>query len=55
LPNGALTADTFERVFQRLDVFSLRESLEKYGRTVFSTLSEKQIVLDGKNLKAYRL
>jgi hypothetical protein len=27
LPNGAPSADTFERVFRRLDVESLRESL----------------------------
>jgi predicted transposase YbfD/YdcC len=51
LANGAPCADTFERVFQRLDVDSLRESLSLHGRELLSCLAEKQIVLDGKKLK----
>ena len=51
LPNGTPCADTFERVFQRLDVGQLRESLSLYGHQLLSSLSEKQICLDGKKLK----
>ena len=51
LPNGAPSADTFERVFQRLDVASLRESLYKHGRELLDCLAEKQICLDGKKHK----
>jgi len=51
LPNGAPSADTFERVFKQLSSSSLQECLQKYGKDILSTLSEKQIVLDGKKLK----
>jgi predicted transposase YbfD/YdcC len=51
LPNGAPSADTFERVFQRIEPKSLQNCLQSYGKDILSTLSEKQIVLDGKKLK----
>jgi predicted transposase YbfD/YdcC len=52
LANGAPSADTFERVFQRLEVSALQTCLETYGKEVLAgCLSEKQIVLDGKKLK----
>lgn len=51
LPNGTPSADTFERVFKRLDADALRESLTLYGQELLSSLAEKQIVLDGKKLK----
>ena len=51
LPNGAPSADTFERVFQRIDPSALQNCLQSYGKDILSTLSEKQIVFDGKKLK----
>jgi len=51
LPNGVPSVDTFERVFKRLDVESLRNCLCNFGKEILSGLAEKQIVLDGKKLK----
>jgi predicted transposase YbfD/YdcC len=51
LPNGAPSADTYERVFKCLDVESLKNCLARYGKEILSSLAEKQIVLDGKKLK----
>ena len=51
LPNGTPYADTFERVFKKLKSASLQSCLEHYGKSILETLSEKQIVLDGKKLK----
>lgn len=51
LPNGAPSGDTFERVFKSLEVSSLKQCLELYGKDILSCLAEKQIVLDGKKLK----
>ncbi|KAA6335295.1 hypothetical protein EZS27_016460 [termite gut metagenome] len=51
LPNGAPSADTFERVFKLIKSDSLQEILETYGKDILSCLAEKQIVLDGKKLK----
>lgn len=51
LPNGAPSADTFERVFRCLDTKSLNECLMAYGQDILSILMEKQIVLDGKKLR----
>lgn len=51
LPNGAPSADTFERVFRSLDTTSLNECLIAYGQDILSVLMEKQIVLDGKKLR----
>jgi len=51
LPNGAPSSDTFERVFKKLKSASLQSCLNNYGREILGSLSEKQIVLDGKKLK----
>jgi recombination DNA repair RAD52 pathway protein len=51
LPNGAASADTYERVFKRLDPDSLKICLEAYGQNILTCLAEKQIILDGKALK----
>jgi predicted transposase YbfD/YdcC len=51
LPNGVPSADTFERVFKKLKRESLQSCLEHYGKEILGSLSEKQIVLDGKKLK----
>jgi predicted transposase YbfD/YdcC len=51
LPNGAPSADTFERVFRNLEPSALQECLSNYGKDILSTLAEKQIILDGKKLK----
>ncbi|KAA6343566.1 hypothetical protein EZS27_008779 [termite gut metagenome] len=51
LPNGAPSADTFERVFKPIKADSLQEILETCGRETVSRLAEKQIVLDGKKLR----
>ncbi len=51
LPNGAASADTYERVFKRLDPGSLKRCLESYGQNILICLAGKQIVLDGKALK----
>jgi predicted transposase YbfD/YdcC len=51
LPNGVPSVDTFERVFKKLKSESLQTCLENYGKEILSSLSEKQIVLDGKKLK----
>jgi hypothetical protein len=51
LPNGVSSADTFESVFKKLKSESLQSCLESYGKEILESLSEKQIVLDGKKLK----
>ena len=51
LPNGAPSADTFERVFKKLKSESLQTCLDSYGKDILERLIEKQIVLDGKKLK----
>jgi predicted transposase YbfD/YdcC len=51
LPNGVPSVDTFERVFKKLKSESLQACLEKYGKELLCSLSEKQIVLDGKKLR----
>jgi len=51
LPNGAPSADTFERVFKKLKSESLQSCLHIYGKEILGSLTEKQIVLDGKKLK----
>jgi predicted transposase YbfD/YdcC len=51
LPNGAPSPDTFERVFKKLKSASLQTCLESYGKDILESLSEKQIVLDGKKLR----
>jgi predicted transposase YbfD/YdcC len=51
LPHGAPSVDTFERVFKKLKSESLQSCLDSYGKELLGSLSEKQIVLDGKKLK----
>jgi predicted transposase YbfD/YdcC len=51
LPNGAPSADTFERVFKLLNPNAIKECLSNYGKDILSCLAEKQIALDGKKLK----
>jgi predicted transposase YbfD/YdcC len=51
LPHGVPSVDTFERVFKRLKSESLQRCLDSYGKEILESLSEKQIVLDGKKLK----
>ena len=51
LPNGVPSADTFERLFKKLKSESLQSCLEHYGKEILGSLSEKQIVLDGKKLR----
>lgn len=51
LPNGIPSHDTFNRVFQILDVSILKKCLTDYGKELIDILSEKQICLDGKKLK----
>jgi predicted transposase YbfD/YdcC len=51
LPNGAPWVDTFERVFKKLKSESLQSCLNLYGKEILESLSEKQIVLDGKKFR----
>jgi predicted transposase YbfD/YdcC len=51
LPHGAPSADTFERVFKRIDAKSLQSCLSTYGKEILGTLAEKQVILDGKKLR----
>ena len=51
LPNGTPSADTFERVFQRLDPNAIQSCLSQYGKELLNSLVEKQVILDGKKLK----
>ncbi len=51
LPNGVPSADTFERVFKRLDSQAFEQCLHHYGQALLSDLCEKQLILDGKKLK----
>lgn len=51
LPNGSPSADTFERIFRKLEPEALRICLDTYRKNLIDSLAEKQIVLDGKKLK----
>ena len=51
LPGGAPSSDTYRRVFNSLEVPSLKKCLELHGKEILSGLAEKQIILDGKKLK----
>ncbi|KAA6323994.1 hypothetical protein EZS27_026632, partial [termite gut metagenome] len=42
-PNGAPSADTYERVFKLIKADSLQEILETYGKEILNCLAEKQI------------
>ena len=51
LPNGAPSSDTYRRVFNCLEVESLKNCLSLHGQEILAGLAEKQIILDGKKLK----
>jgi predicted transposase YbfD/YdcC len=51
LPGGAPSSDTYRRVFNRLDVESLKMCLNLHGKEILNGLAEKQICLDGKKLR----
>jgi predicted transposase YbfD/YdcC len=51
LPNGLPSSDTYRRVFNSLDVDSLKNCLHLHGKEILSNLAEKQIILDGKKLR----
>lgn len=51
LPNGCPSADTFERVLQRIEPQSLYACLQVYGKELISDLDGKHIAIDGKRLK----
>jgi predicted transposase YbfD/YdcC len=51
LPNGVPSVDTFERVFRKLKSESVQSCLESYGKEILDSLSEKQLVLDGKKIR----
>ena len=42
--------DTFERLMSAVELSEIELCLKKYGRKFLDTLSEKQVVLDGKKL-----
>lgn len=48
LPHGAPSEDTFRRVFERINPDELESCLRLYGKNILETLSEKQIIIDGK-------
>jgi hypothetical protein len=51
LVHDAPSANTFERVFKKLKNESLQSCPDNYGKSILETLSDKQIVPDGKKLK----
>jgi predicted transposase YbfD/YdcC len=51
LPNGAPSSHTYRRVFNQLEVESLKTCLKLHGKEILDGLAEKQIILDGKKLK----
>ena len=51
LPNGCPSADTFERVLQRIEPQSLYACLQVYGQELISDLEGKHIAIDGKRLR----
>lgn len=51
LPYGVPSHDTFNRVFQILNVDVFRKCLSNHGHSLIDILAEKQICIDGKKLK----
>ncbi len=51
LPNGIPSHDTFNRVFQAINLSSLQQLLDRDGRQLLDCLENKQLVIDGKKLK----
>lgn len=54
LPNGCPSADTFERVLQRIEPHSLHACLQVYGKDLLQDLQGKHIAIDGKRLRGSR-
>jgi hypothetical protein len=51
LPNGIPSSVTLWRVFERLDATQLEYCLREYGQEILSTLADKHISLDGKQMR----
>lgn len=51
LPNGIPSADTFRRVFERIDPKQLRKALAEWAQTLQSCLEGKVVAIDGKTLR----
>lgn len=51
LPNGIPSADTFRRVFERLDPKQLRKALAEWAKTLQQCLQGKVVAIDGKTLR----
>jgi predicted transposase YbfD/YdcC len=51
LPNGIPSADTFRRVFERIDPLAFERCFENWVRQLVGELGIEAIAIDGKNLK----
>jgi hypothetical protein len=51
LPNGIPSADTFRRVFERIDPKQLRKALAQWAQTLQKCLKGKVVAIDGKTLR----
>lgn len=51
LPNGIPSADTFRRVFERIDPKQLRIALAEWAQTLQKCLEGKVVAIDGKTLR----
>lgn len=51
LPNGIPSADTFRRVFGRIDPKQLRKALAQWAQTLQECLQGKVVAIDGKTLR----
>lgn len=51
LPCGIPSHDTLNRVFRRIDPRQLEAVLTKWGRQIVGLLAQKQVVIDGKQLR----
>ncbi len=51
IPNQSPSPDTFERLMSAVNPSEIERCLIAQGRKFFDTLVEKQVILDGKNLR----
>jgi len=51
LPNGIPSADTFRRVFERIDPKQLRKALAEWAQALQKCLEGKVVAIDGKTLR----